>query len=90
MEKTTGPEEAMATGNRQNSESNVARIITHLQKRSPRLGHIRHLYEGSVAEYDGVHATFDDGYSKMLLTTYDYLGLLGDKRLNDAAKEAVD
>ncbi|NED07488.1 aminotransferase class I/II-fold pyridoxal phosphate-dependent enzyme [Streptomyces sp. SID6648] len=90
MEKTTGPEEAMATGIRQNSESNVARIITHLQTRSPRLGHIRHLYEGSVAEYDGVHATFDDGYSKMLLTTYDYLGLLGDKRLNDAAKEAVD
>ncbi|MFF4426473.1 aminotransferase class I/II-fold pyridoxal phosphate-dependent enzyme [Streptomyces sp. NPDC001549] len=90
MEKATEPEESMATEHRRSSVSSMTRIISHLQERSPKLGHIRHLYEGTIAKYDGVHATFDDGYAKLVLTTYDYLGLLGDERLNDAAKEAVD
>ncbi|WP_405792651.1 aminotransferase class I/II-fold pyridoxal phosphate-dependent enzyme [Streptomyces sp. NBC_01506] len=65
-------------------------MISHLKERSPKVGHIRHLYEGTIAKYDGVRATFSDGYEKMVLTTYDYLGLLGDERINAAAKEAVD
>ncbi|WP_328791377.1 MULTISPECIES: aminotransferase class I/II-fold pyridoxal phosphate-dependent enzyme [unclassified Streptomyces] len=90
MEKVTEPEESMTTENRQNSVPSMDRIISHLQEHCPDLGNVRHLYEAVVAKYDGVHATFEDGRSSLVLTTYDYLGLLGDERLNDAAKEAVD
>ncbi|MFF3034071.1 aminotransferase class I/II-fold pyridoxal phosphate-dependent enzyme [Streptomyces rubiginosohelvolus] len=78
------------TENSRNSDATTTRIISHLLEHCPDLGEVRHLYEAVATKYDGVHATFDDGRSSMVLTTYDYLGLLGDKRLNDAAKEAVD
>ncbi|MEU0399851.1 aminotransferase class I/II-fold pyridoxal phosphate-dependent enzyme [Streptomyces sp. NPDC006197] len=87
MEKATEPEGTMTIEARQNS---VTRVLSHLQTRQPNLGDLRHLYEGTVAKYDGVHATFGDGSSRMVLTTYDYLGLLGDERINEAAKEAAD
>ncbi|MFJ5709408.1 aminotransferase class I/II-fold pyridoxal phosphate-dependent enzyme [Streptomyces sp. NPDC093105] len=74
----------------QDRASSAARVLSHVQARQPRLGDLRHLYEGSIAKYDGVRATFDDGHSRMVLTTYDYLGLLGDERINEAAKEAAD
>ncbi|GHG78172.1 aminotransferase class I/II-fold pyridoxal phosphate-dependent enzyme [Streptomyces griseocarneus] len=65
-------------------------IIDRLLRNALQTGDARRMYEKTIAALDGSRVRFTDGTHPIMLATYDYLGLLDDPRVNQAAKDAID
>ncbi|MEU7565495.1 aminotransferase class I/II-fold pyridoxal phosphate-dependent enzyme [Streptomyces fradiae] len=66
----------------------LARLVA---ARGIRAGSDAVLYHRAMDAIDGVTAAYDDGAPpQLLMTTYDYLGVLGHPAVNERAKAAID
>ncbi|MER8104848.1 aminotransferase class I/II-fold pyridoxal phosphate-dependent enzyme [Kitasatospora sp. NPDC094016] len=68
----------------------LERVERTVRARSVGQGTAPDLYMRAAEHFDGISVTYPGEPEQLVMTTYDYLGLVGDPAINARAKQAID